>query len=79
MKTALKETWRIVLRTLPWELVYMVVMLLVLPGVRTYAFENPWYFASGIFGALAVLCGLIFAAQLVLIWVRAEKEEEEAP
>lgn len=76
MKTALKETWHIVLRTLPWVFVYEVIMMLVLPGVRTYVFEHLWYCVSGTLGTLAVFYGLIFAAQLVLVWVRAEKKEE---
>jgi len=77
MKTALKETWKIILHTLPWVFVYEAVMLLFLPDVRAYVFENYWYCLSGALGMLAVFYVLIFAAQLVLVWVRAEKKEED--
>lgn len=77
MKMALKETWRIVLRTLPWMLLYEVIMLVALPDVRVYVLEHMWNFHSGMLGMIAVFYVLIFAAQLVLVWVRAEKKEEE--
>ena len=77
MKTALKESWRIVLRTLPWILLYEAIMLVALPDIRAYVLEHMWSFHSGMLGMIAVFYALIFAAQLVLVWVRAEKKEEE--
>ncbi|MBO5340932.1 MAG: hypothetical protein J6A62_08045 [Oscillospiraceae bacterium] len=78
MKKALKETVCIILKTLPWLCGFMAVMLVVLPDVRAYAFENPRYFVSVVLRTLAILYGLMLAAQLVLVWVRAEKKEEDA-
>lgn len=77
MRTALRETWKIILRTLPWAVLYEAVIILILPGIRTYVFENFWYCLSGILEVLALFYVLIFAAQLVLVWVRAEKKEED--
>ena len=77
MKTALKETWKFILRTLPWFVAYEAILLLVLPGLRTYVLENIWYCLSGMFGIPALFYVLVFAAQLVLVWVRAEKKGED--
>lgn len=77
MKTALKETWKIILRTFPWTVLYGAVILFIPRGIRTYVLENIWYVLSDVLGILALFYVLIFLAQLVLVWVRAEKKEED--
>ena len=76
MKKAFKETLRIMLRFLLWLWVYLSAKFLIISSFRTFVIEAPWHFAMGALLSLAVLSVLMLAAQLLLVWVRAEKKEE---
>ena len=77
MKTALKETWNLMRRPLLGMVIGMAFVLLFRADMRTFAVEETGLFLSTVLGVMALFFGLIFAAQLVLLWVRAEKKEED--
>lgn len=77
MKKALKETLRIMLRVLLGVGIGVVFILLFLPDLRAYMFAEPWPIIMGTVQIIAQFFVLILAAQLVLVWVRAEKKEED--
>lgn len=79
MKKALKETLRIMLRALLGVGIGVVFTLLFLPDIRAYMLAEPWPVIMGTVRIIAIFSVLILAAQLVLVWVRAEKKEEETP
>lgn len=76
MKKAFKETLCIMLRFLLWLWVYLSAKFLIISSFRTFVIEAPWHFVMGALLSLAVLSVLMLAAQLLLVWVRAEKKEE---
>ena len=77
MKTAWKESWSLMRRPLLGMVLCTVFMLLFQADLRAYAIEHTRSFLSVVLGVMALFFGLIFAAQLVLLWVRAEKKEED--
>lgn len=77
MKKALKETLRIMLRTLLGMGIGVVFILLFLPDLRAYMFAEPWPIIMGTVRIIAIFSVLTLAAQLVLVWVRSEKKEED--
>lgn len=79
MKKALKETLRIMLRALLGVGIGVGFTLLFLPDIRAYMLAEPWPIIMGTVQIIAIFSVLILAAQLVLVWVRAEKKEEETP
>lgn len=79
MKKTLKETLRIMLRALLGMGIGVVFILLFLPDIRAYMFAELWPIIMGTVQIIAIFFVLILAAQLLLVWVRAEKKEEENP
>lgn len=77
MKKALKDTVRLMMRVLLGVGIGLAFILLFLPDIRAYVIAEPWPIIMGIVQIIAIFFVLILAAQLVLVWVRAEKKEED--
>lgn len=77
MKKVLKETLRMMLRVLLGVGIGWIFILLFLPDLRAYMFAEPWPIIIGAVRVIATFFVLILAAQMVLVWVRAEKKEED--
>lgn len=77
LKTALKETARMMLRVLLGVGIGWAFIILFIPDLRAFVFAQPWPVIMGTVRIVVVFFVLIMAAQLALVWVRAEKKEED--
>ena len=77
LKTALKETARMMLRVLLGVGVGWVFIILFIPDLRAFVIAQPWPVIMGTVRIVVVFFVLIMAAQLALVWVRGEKKEED--